>query len=143
MSTSQYETCPVTGEEGVLDHALLPVANEDGVLATATALEPDSPDRVTAVHAVGKGGDVPGKTPVEQSEESADESCVAVRTLFPDADERTAYGREIFEGGTRRRWHRRRQRPRDGSRIGRFRSPKLVESSDRPVTALQNVDSNE
>lgn len=55
----------------LLANVLLPVANEEDALATATALEPHQPDHVTALHAVEKGEGVPDKTPVEQSEESA------------------------------------------------------------------------
>lgn len=81
----------------LLAHALLPVANEDDALATARALEPYDPARVTALHVVEKGEGVPDKTPVEQSEELAAKSYAAVRSVFPDADEHTAYGRDVAE----------------------------------------------
>jgi len=81
----------------LLAHALVPVANEDDALATAKALEPYHPERVTALHVVEKGEGVPDKTPVEQSEELAAESYAAVRSVFPDADEHTAYGRDVAE----------------------------------------------
>jgi hypothetical protein len=79
----------------LLVHVLLPVANEDDALATATGLEPYDPEHVTAPHVVEKGKGVPDKTPVEQSEALAAESYAAVRSVFPDADEHTAYARDV------------------------------------------------
>ncbi|MFC6753073.1 universal stress protein [Halorubrum tibetense] len=79
----------------LLSHVLLPVANEEDAAATAGVLEPYDPERVTALHVVEKGGGVPDKTPVEQSEELAAESYAAVRAVFPDAREHTAYGRDV------------------------------------------------
>jgi nucleotide-binding universal stress UspA family protein len=91
------EATDETDGRNLLGHVLLPVANEDDALATARALEPYDPERVTALHVVEKGEGVPDKTPVEQSEELADESYAAVRTVFPDADEHTAYARDVVE----------------------------------------------
>ena len=91
------DTTDETDRRNLLGHVLLPVANEDDALATARALEPYDPERVTALHVVEKGEGVPDKTPVEQSEELADESYAAVRTVFPDADEHTAYARDVVE----------------------------------------------
>jgi nucleotide-binding universal stress UspA family protein len=85
------------GGQDLLAHVLLPVANEEDALATARALEPYDPARVTALHVVEKGGGVPDKTPIEQSEELAAESYAAVRTVFPDAGEHTAYARDVVE----------------------------------------------
>lgn len=82
-------------DQDLLRHVLLPVADEEDARATATALEPYRPDHVTALHVVEKGGGVPDKTPVEQSESLADESYAAVREVFPDADDHTAYGRDV------------------------------------------------
>ncbi|MEZ3164551.1 universal stress protein [Halorubrum sp. RMP-47] len=79
----------------LLGHVLLPVANEADALATAQTLEPYDPERVTALHVVEKGEGVPDKTPVEQSEELAAESYTAVRTVFPDAGDHTAYARDV------------------------------------------------
>jgi nucleotide-binding universal stress UspA family protein len=85
------------GGQDLLAHVLLPVANEEDALRTARALDPYDPERVTALHVVEKGGGVPDKTPVEQSEELAAESYAAVRTVFPDAGEHTAYARDVVE----------------------------------------------
>jgi nucleotide-binding universal stress UspA family protein len=85
------------GGQDLLAHVLLPVANEEDALRTARALAPYDPARVTALHVVEKGDGVPDKTPVEQSEELAAESYAAVRTVFPDAGEHTAYARDVVE----------------------------------------------
>jgi nucleotide-binding universal stress UspA family protein len=128
----------------LLANVLLPVAHEDDALATATALEPYGPSHVTTVHVVEKGGGVPDKTPVEQSEELAEEAYAAVRSVFPDADEHTAYGRdvaaEIFEAAEAVDATAIAYRSRGGNRLVQFLSGdlslKLVNEADRPVIAL-------
>jgi len=135
----------------VLNHVLLPVANEDDALATATALKPYGPTRVTALHVVEKGEGVPDKTPVEQSEELAEESYAAVRTVFPDADDHTAYGRdivgEIFDAAEEVEASAIAYRARSGGRIMRFLSGdlslKLVTNAEIPVIALPDEESDE
>ncbi len=135
-------------ERHLLAHVLLPVAHEEDALATATALEPYQPDRVTALHVVEKGGGVPDKTPVEQSEGLADESYAAVRTVFPDADEQTAYGRDIagtiFEVAREVDASAIAFRSRGGNRLMQFLSGdlslELVTNADRPVIALPRAD---
>jgi len=81
----------------LLGHVLLPVANEDDAAATAAALEPYDPERVTALHVVEKGEGVPDKTPVEQSKEVAAASFSAVEAVFPDAGAEIGYSRDIVE----------------------------------------------
>jgi len=138
-------------QQDLLDHVLLPVANEADALATATALEPYGPNRVTALHVVEKGEGVPDKTPVEQSEELAEESYAAVRSVFPDADEHTAYDRHVVEaifeaaediGASAIAFH-----ARGGSRLLQFLSGdvtlQLVTKADIPVLALPDEDSDE
>jgi nucleotide-binding universal stress UspA family protein len=135
----------------LLGHVLLPVANEDDALRTATALEPYQPGHVTALHVVEKGGGVPDKTPVEQSEETAAESYASVRQVFPDADEHTAYARDvvdaIFEAAEEVDASAIAYRSRGGNRIMQFlsgdRSLKLVTNADLPVIALPRDDSSE
>lgn len=135
----------------LLAHVLLPVAHEDDARKTAMALEPYQPDHVTALHVVEKGGGVPDKTPVEQSEELAEESYVAVRRVFPDADDHTAYARDvvgaIFEAAEDVDASAIAYRSRGGNRIMQFLSGdlslKLVTNADRPVIALPRDDSNE
>lgn len=133
-----------TDDEDILAHVLLPVAHEADALATATALEPYGPTHVTALHVVEKGGGVPDKTPVEQSEDLAAESYAAVQSVFPDADEHTAYGRDIAteiltaadEVGASAIAY----RSRGGNRLMQFLSggisKKLVTKADRPVITL-------
>ncbi|WP_336325558.1 universal stress protein [Halovenus sp. HT40] len=135
--------------EKLLGHVLLPVANEEDALATATALEPYDPEHVTALHVVEKGRGVPDKTPVEQSEEVAEESYDAVRTVFPDADDHTAYGRdvvdEIFAAAEEVDASAVAYRARSDNRIMQFLSGdlslKLVTQGDRPVIALPRSES--
>ena len=129
---------------GLLAHVLVPVANEADALATARALEPYDPGRVTALHVVEKGEGVPDKTPVEQSEELAEASYAAVRTVFPEADDHTAYARDvvgaIFEAAAEVDASAVAYRSRGGNRLLQFlsgdRSLRLVTEADRPVVAL-------
>ena len=131
-------------DRDLLAHVLLPVAHEEDALATASALEPYQPDHVTTLHVVEKGEGVPDKIPVEQSEKIAAESYAAVRTVFPDADEHTAYSRDIveaiFEAGDEVEASAIAYRSRGGNRHMQFLSGdlslKLVTNADRPVIAL-------
>lgn len=134
-----------------LAHDLHPVAHEKDALATATALEPYSPEKVTALHVVEKGGGVPDKTPVVQSEELAEESYAAIRTVFPDADDHTAYGRDIagkiFEAANEIGVSAITYRSRGGNHLMQFLSGdislKLVTNAKCPVIALPGVDSSD
>ncbi|AEM58907.1 universal stress protein (plasmid) [Haloarcula hispanica N601] len=133
-----------TDDEDILAHVLLPVAHEADALATATALEPYGPANVTALHVVEKGGGVPDKTPVEQSEELAEEAYAAVRSVFPNTGEHTAYGRDvvekIFEAADEVDASAIAYRSRGGNRLMQFLSGdisvKLVTQANRPVIAL-------
>lgn len=156
--TLLYESCYIRifqsrGEQGmnILEHVLLPVANEKDALATAKELEPYEPEHVTALHVVEKGEGVPDKTPVEQSEGLAEESYAAVRRVLPDADTHTAYSRNIVEaiftsadevGASAVAY-----RSRGGGRLMQFLSGdisvKLVTGAELPVIALPRIDSEE
>ena len=128
----------------LLAHVILPVATENDARATARALEPYGPERVTTLHVVEKGGGVPDKTPVEQSEAVAEECYAAVRDVFPGADEHTAYAREvvdaIFDAAEEVDASAIAYRSRGGNRFTQFLSGdlslKLVADADRPVVAL-------
>lgn len=128
----------------ILEHVLLPVAHEEDATNTARALEPYDPTGVTALHVVEKGGGVPDKTPVEQSEELAAESFAAVREVFPEADEHTAYARNvveaIFDAADEVDASAIAYRSRGGNRLLQFlsgdRSLKLATRARRPVIAL-------
>jgi nucleotide-binding universal stress UspA family protein len=133
---------------GLLAHVLLPVVHEDDAFATARALEPYDPGRVTALHVVEKGGGVPDKTPVEQSEDVAEESYAAVRTVFPDAEDHTAYSADvvdaIFDAADEVGASAVAYRSRGGSRLSQFlsgdRSLELVTDPRLPVVALPERD---
>ncbi|MEF8771366.1 universal stress protein [Halodesulfurarchaeum sp.] len=133
-----------TDPQTLLSHVLLPVANKEDAAKTATALKPYTPRRVTALHVIEKGEGVPDKTPVEQSEALAEQSFAVVRSEFPDADEYTAYGRDIVAaifdaaeevGATAIAY-----RSRGGNRLMQFLSGdlslRLVTEAERPVIAL-------
>jgi nucleotide-binding universal stress UspA family protein len=140
-----------TETQDMLAHVLLPVANEEDALQTAMTLEPYQPEHVTALHVVEKGGGVPDKTPVEQSEDLAEESYAAVRRVFPDADDHTAYARDvanaIFNAAEEVEASAIAFRSRGGNRLMQFLSGdvslKLVTNANRPVIALPREDSSE
>ncbi|MDQ2049790.1 universal stress protein [Natronolimnohabitans sp. A-GB9] len=133
-----------TESTDILENVLVPVANEDDAAKTARALEPYDPAAVTALHVVEKGDGVPDKTPVEQSEELAAESFAAVRQVFPEADDHTAYARNvveaIFDAADEVDASAIAYRSRGGNRLLQFlsgdRSLKLVTRARRPVIAL-------
>jgi len=140
-----------TRDRDLLAHVLVPVANEDDALATASALEPYGPEHVTALHVVEKGEGVPDKTPVEQSEAVAEDSYAAMRSVFPDADDHTAYDRHVAEaifnaadevGASAIAY-----RSRGGGRLMQFLSGdlslKLVTNANIPVIALPREDDDE
>ncbi|UPV74404.1 universal stress protein [Halorussus limi] len=131
-------------DQSLLSDVLLPVADEDDAERSARALEPYGPERVTVLHVVEKGEGVPDKTPVEQSEEIAAAAFEATRRTFPDADDRTAYRRDVVEAildvaddidASAVAF-----RPRDSGRLARFlsgnRTTRIVTEADRPVVVL-------
>lgn len=136
------------GTPELLSHVLVPVAHEEDVQKTAEALKPYNPEQVTALHVVEKGMGVPDKTPVEQSEEIAEKSYAAVREVFPDANEHTAYARDIvgaiFDAAADVDASAIAYRSRGGNRIMHFLSGdlsiKLVTRAECPVIALPRTD---
>lgn len=137
-----------TPPRDLLAHVPVPVAHEKDARKTAEALKPYNPDQVTALHVVEKGMGVPDKTPVEQSEELAEESYAAVRKVFPEADDHTAYARDIvgavFDAAAEVDASAIAYRSRGGGRIMQFLSGdlsiKLVTQAERPVIALPRTD---
>lgn len=130
--------------QGLLSRVLVPVADEEDARATAAALARHAPGAVTALHVVEKGGGVPDKRPVEQSEDIADAAFAAIRERFPDADSEIAYSRDVVQAildvARQRDVSAIVFRPRGGSRVVQFlagdRALRLVTEADRPVVAL-------
>lgn len=137
-----------TSQSDLLAHVLVPVAHDEDARKTAESLAPYNPDNVTALHVVEKGEGVPDKTPVEQSESVAEESYAAVRTVFPDADDHTAYSRDvvggIFDAAAELNASAIAYRSRGGGRLMQFLSGdlslKLVTQAECPVIALPRTD---
>jgi nucleotide-binding universal stress UspA family protein len=135
----------------VTNHVLVPVADSEDARLTALALEPYAPDRVTVLHIVEKGEGVPDKTPVEQSEQLADEAFTGFQKIIPDAETATNYRRDVVEGiievADELDVSAIMFRPRGGSRIVQFlagdRSLKLISEANRPVIALPDPDEQE
>jgi len=138
------------GERSVTSHVLVPVADESDARATARALAPHDPDRVTVAYVVEKGGGVPDKTPVEQSEGVADAAFEAFRAEFPSADSRVLYDRDVVGAIVRAADEVEASaiafRPRGGNRLIQFlagdKTLRLVTESDRPVVTLPDPETD-
>lgn len=134
--------------QNLVEHVLVPVANEGDARATAEALEPYDPEKVTAVHVVEKAGGAPDKTSPEHSKQVAEDSYAAVREVFPDADDHTSYGRDvvetIFDAADEVDASAIAYRSRGGGRLMHFLSGdlslKLVTKARLPVIALPRGD---
>jgi nucleotide-binding universal stress UspA family protein len=132
----------------LLAHVLVPVANAEDAHNTARALARYDPERVTVVHVVEKGGGVPDKTPVEQSEQEAAEAFEAFRETLPDVATEVRYGPDVVDtvletaddlDATVVAFL-----PRGGSRFVQLlsgdRTLDLVTAGERPVLALPTPD---
>lgn len=143
-------TASIDGERDVMAHALVPVADDSDARATARALAPHDPDRVTVTYVVEKGGGVPDKTPVEQSEAVANAAFEAFREEFGPADDRVLYDRDVVDAIVRVAEEVDASviafRPRGGNRVVQFlagdKTLRLVTESDRPVVTLPDPETD-
>lgn len=126
------------------DHIIVPVADPDDARATATALKPYDVGQVTVLSVVEKGGGVPDKTPVEQSEDLAADSFTTFRAVWPDATTEITYATDVVAGILDAAEDHNASAivfcPRRGSRIRQFlsgdRTLRLVTEADRPVITV-------
>lgn len=128
----------------LMEHLVVPVADDDDAAETARLLDPYELERVTVVHVVEHTPGGPDSIPVEQAEEQAADSFAAFETVIADFEEELAYGTDVVESildvardvdASAIAF-----RPRGGSRVVQFLSGdtalRLVTETDRPVIAL-------
>lgn len=130
--------------QALMEHLVVPVANEEDARATATALTQYPFEQITVVHVVEKAGGAPDKLSVEQAERIAEESFIAFREIIPDVETEITYSRDVVDainaltiemGASAIAF-----RSRGGGRLARLISGdtalRLVTDTDRPVIAL-------
>lgn len=81
----------------LLEHVLVPVADDSDARQTARALEPYGPKRVRSVHVIEKTGGM-DSIPLEEAKSIAEAAEAAIRETFPNAAMQTAYDETIVEG---------------------------------------------
>lgn len=135
----------------IVDHLVVPVANEADARATAAALEPYEFGRVTAVHVVEKAGGAPDKLPLSQAEQRAEDALAAFREHVPDAGAEVTYSRDVAAAISDVAGDVEASaiafRPRGGSRWTKLLTgdvtSALVNEGERPVVALPDPDGGE
>lgn len=135
----------------IIEHLVVPVANEEDARETARVLDTYEYGQITVVHVIEKGEGVPDKLPLEQAEQRASNTFGAFRGFIPEIDTETAYHRNvvaaILEVATDVDASAIAFRPRGGNRLVQFLSGdtalKLITEADRPVIALPEETENE
>lgn len=137
--------------DSLMQHLVVPVADEDDATETARILDAYELERVTVVTVVERSPGGPDPLPVEQAEELAADAFAAFRAVIPDIEERITYGDDVVEAvhdvaedvdATAIAF-----RPRGGSRVVQFLSGdtalRFVTDADRPVLALPEAGERE
>ncbi|KAB1186601.1 MULTISPECIES: universal stress protein [Haloferax] len=137
----------------LFDHIVVPIANEDDAIATATALSPhlDTLQRITAVHVIEKGGGVVDKAPMEKRLSDATRILSALESRLDDdvpIETRVEFGTNpaetIVETALDANATAIAFLPRGGNRFVRLLSgdtaDRLVANSEVPVVSLHAVD---
>lgn len=130
------------------DHLGVPIANEEGTRAAATALEEYPYDRLTAVYVDGRGSGSPDTLPVEQPGMGAEDPSVAFRGIVPDMETEITYTTGAVEAindiAVEREANATAFRPRGGRRLVQSLSGDepvwLVAGTELPVIAGQSAE---
>lgn len=81
----------------LLGHVLLPLANKEDAIRTASALAPYNPESVTALHVVEREEADPDAVPDKESNAIAEDIFEGVRTALPDINEQTVYSTHVID----------------------------------------------
>ncbi len=83
--------------DGLLDHVLVPIANETDARETAAALKQLRPAHVTALYIVEKADGSIDPVPQQYLKEDGENALRAFDELFPDADHELTYADDLVD----------------------------------------------
>lgn len=137
--------------KSIIEHLVVPIANEEDAHTTANILKSYEFNHITAVHVIEKGGGAPDKISLKQAEKKATKAFNTFFDIIPKSEKKLTYNRDVVDavinvtenvGGSAIAF-----RPRGGSRIIQFLSGdkalRLITESDKPVIALPEKIKNE